>query len=385
MKLLIVGHSYITAFAQKKYVAMKKLDPYLQLRLVVPDVIEYATMRYEPELADGISKDELVSIKSVFGRTHMTRLLSPLKMVQLLRKFKPDLIHVEEDPHSVVGAETVLLARLICPMTPISFFIWDNLNRAPLFPKNLVKKCWSQFSLRRSVGVVTGNKEAQKLLGTCKAYKGKTIVLPQLGVDCALYISDPPTALRQSLKPSPEILLIGYVGRLVHEKGILDLCEALQGLMHLKWRFLLLGSGPLKDEISEKWAPIFGNRLILTAAVPHATVPDYMKCLDIMVLPSVSTRFWKEQFGLVLLQAMAAGVSIIGSNSGAIPEVIGDAGIVFPEGQISDLRKALLTLLSSPEKRTQLAEIARDRVRTNFSHEIVARAYLKTFSEFRAT
>ena len=66
--------------------------------------------------------------------------------------------------------------------------------------------------------------------------------------------------------------------------------------------------------------------------MPLNDVPRHLRALDALVLPSESTPLWKEQFGHVLIEAMACGVPVVGSDSGAIPEVIGEAGLLFPGG-----------------------------------------------------
>src|SRR5258708_21269385 len=151
------------------------------------------------------------------------------------------------------------------------------------------------------------------------------------------------------------------MGRLVPEKGILNLCQALDGLRHLTWKLVIVGAGPLEDVLQKQWKPAFGERLVLLGPGARADLPDYLKCLDILVVPSVSTPQWKEQFGYILVEAMASGVGVIGSSSGAIPEVIGNAGLVVAEGDVSSLKAALARLLQSAEDRTHLSRLGRSR------------------------
>jgi len=74
-------------------------------------------------------------------------------------------------------------------------------------------------------------------------------------------------------------------------------------------------------------------------------VVKYMNCMDALALPSLTTPEWKEQYGRVIPEAMACGVPVVGSDSGAIPEVIGSAGLVAPEGDPVKLAEALHTAL----------------------------------------
>ncbi len=111
-------------------------------------------------------------------------------------------------------------------------------------------------------------------------------------------------------------------------------------------------------------------------------MPAFIKSLDILVLPSITILpLHREQFGRVLVEAMAAGVAVIGSSSGAIPEVIGDAGLVVPERDPAALAAAIDRLLAYPEQRQALVDRARHRVRTRFAWPVVAE---QTIDLFRA-
>lgn len=372
-----MGHTYLTAFAQRKYMEMKRQCEGLELRILTPRAIPHVFMRYTREIAPGLSADEVVDIREFFGRSHMSYVLDPLRFAKVLRKFQPDRVHIEEDPYSAVGVETVFLTRLICPSAKISFFIWDNLARVPRFPVNIVKRLLNRYSFSRAELVVCGNKEGELLLREKKGYKGRTAVLPQLGLDPEPYVAPQSKSIRNELLIPADIPLIGFVGRLIPEKGVSLLLEALHRLKDLKWCVLILGSGPLESEISGKWREEFGDRLIYRKAVPHADVPAYMRAMDIFVLPSYATLAWKEQFGLVLAEAMLAGVPCIGSSSGAIPDVIGPGGLVFKENDVDDLAHTLERLLVDMDLRKSLAEDAQRFALQHFTHAAVASAYLK--------
>src|ERR1700687_1071977 len=103
MRLLVVGHSYMTAFAQRKYVAMKRADPELELRIVTPSAMAHMFMRYRHERHPAFLPRETVSICRVAGGSHMLYALEPFRLSSALRRFRPDHIHIEEDPHSVIG------------------------------------------------------------------------------------------------------------------------------------------------------------------------------------------------------------------------------------------------------------------------------------------
>lgn len=379
VKLLVVSHTYLIAVSQCKYVEMKRQCAGLELRILTPRAIPHVFMHYARERTPELSTDEVVDIREFFGRSHMSYVLDPFRFAKVLREFQPDRVHIEEDPHSAIGVEAVFLTRLIWPSAKISFFIWDNLARVPRFPFNVIKRLLSQYSLSKAELVVCGNKEGVRLLREKKGYQGRTAVLPQMGIEPGPYVALQTDSIREELFISSETLLIGFVGRLVPEKGVSLLLEALQRVNSLNWRLLILGSGPLETEISGKWRELFGERLIYRKAVPHADVPAYIRAMDIFVLPSYATPHWKEQFGLVLAQAMLAKVPCIGSSSGAIPDVIGPGGLVFKEHDVDDLVYALERLLTDAVLRQSLAESGQGYALQHYTHAAVAKAYLAQF------
>jgi len=382
MRLLVVGHSYIVASNQKKYATLKRLNPSLELRVVSPPKVKGAFRSYEHEMCPGLGVDEAIAMKVFFNRSNMTYILDPMAFLKLLRHFKPTLIHIEEDPHSLVAFETIILASIFCPKIPISFFIWDNLNHIARFPLNFVKRWLTGFALARAAFIVAGNREAQKLLGTEKHYRGPSFVLPQFGIDYAAYLGEAKAEIARSVAKQTGVSVIGFMGRLVPEKGVLMLCQALEALKQLPWKLIVIGSGPLEKVLQEQWKPKFGERLALLGPGSSKDLPDYLKCIDILAAPSVSTPVWKEQFGYILVEAMASGAVVLGSSSGAIPEVIGEAGVVFPEGNVAHLKDVLARLLQSADERNEFSRVGRARAQEFFSHETVSASYMKLFQRF---
>ena len=375
MKLLVVGHTYITAFAQAKYVAMKSLRNDFAVRLVVPPVVRHSFNAYRPELAAGLVPEELVVIKSFGGSSNMTYALDPVALGALMRRFAPTHVHIEEDPHSLAGFETAWLAARLCPNATLSFFIWDNLNRSPRFPLNVVKRRLMHYGLTHARLVICGNEEGRGLL-EAKGYRGASEVIPQVGLDPAMASERSVAGFAASDEHVPTI---GFLGRLVEEKGVRDLLEALEPMRDLRWQLVMHGNGPLRGEIEERWKPRFGDRLILLDAIPHAEVQAALARLDIFVLPSFGTSTWKEQFGLTLAQAMLAGCACIGSSSGAIPDVLAGQGLEFPERDVPALAARLRRLLTSRVESSRLGSAARRYALTQYTNDAIAGRYLSAF------
>ena len=358
---------------------MKALVPRLALRLIVPTAVPHTLGVFQYQRAEGLDAHEVVSLPPWLFHSHMTYGFNPWRVAAVLRAFQPQHVHIEEDPHSLIGVELATLARRICPAARISFFIWDNLARRPMFPLSTVKRALTGYSFRRCDLVICGNTEAQQLLPG-KGYDGPSVVLPQQGLDPEEYATPPDPDTRRRIRGrSPETVVVGFVGRFVPEKGILELLQALDGLAALPWRCVCIGSGPLTDMLRGEWQRKFGDRLLVLDPVPHARVAEFMKCLDIFVYYSQTTRYWKEQLGLSLVQAMLAGAACIGSSSGAIPDVIGDAGLIVPEKDGGALETALQSLLRSASRRESLGKLARQRALSRYTHRVVAEQYARAF------
>jgi len=379
MRLLIVSSTYMIAYNQRKWVQMLVMDPGLQIRLVTPQcmVTSFGPRRRERHTAfdTGVVPD----LRSFFNRSHMSYLVNPFALARLMRKYKPDRIHIEEDPYSVIGFETVLLARLYARQARISFFLWDNLAREPGGIKGMLKRILNRFGLRRTDLVICGNRQARVLPHEKKEFSKRSVVLPQLGLMDAEYAGGRNLQLRDELGVAPEAVLIGYVGRMVPEKGIMTLLEAFTRLGDHDSKLLLLGSGPMDTQITAYCEKHLPGQVIRIAAVPHEQVPAYMRALDLFVLPSLSTPTWVEQFGIVLAQAMLTGVPCVGSSSGAIPDVIGPGGAIFAEGDATALAEQLRLLIYSAGDRIQLGEKARSYALAHYSQGAVASAYLAAF------
>jgi glycosyltransferase involved in cell wall biosynthesis len=154
------------------------------------------------------------------------------------------------------------------------------------------------------------------------------------------------------------------------------LLKALAGLEGM-WRAYILGSGPMKDDL-QALARRLGliDRVSFDGWIPSGQMPAFYRQLDALVVPSRTRPNWKEQFGRVLVESMACGVPVIGSNSGEIPNVIGNAGLIFPEDQVDRLREHLAKLLADEQLRADLARRGRERVLAHYTQtQIAAQTY----------
>jgi glycosyltransferase involved in cell wall biosynthesis len=162
---------------------------------------------------------------------------------------------------------------------------------------------------------------------------------------------------------------IGYLGRLVPGKGVDVLVRA--AASGGDWELVIddgPGRGPLQDLVRNL---DLDNR-VRFSLIEYEEVPEFLQSLDILVLPSRTTPRWREQFGRVLIEAMATGTPVIGSSSGSIPGVVGEAGLIFPEGDHEALAAAISHLLDDAQLWVSLRQAGLDRAQ-DFSWEAVAR------------
>lgn len=386
MKIIVASHTYIVDLNREKLRALANLEPDIEVTVIVP-------RRWRPGgVQNKIIETEYLdegSFKVVpvsnFSENNQGLLTFGWDLIGVLQKFKPDIIQVEQGSKALTYAQFITLNKLLGLKAKNLFFTWWNLPYDLKFPVSLLES----YNLKNTDGIVTGNKDGADILRQ-RGYEGPITVLPQLGVDETLFKPEPQPELKQKLGINDDDFVVGFVGRFVDEKGILTLNKALGELSDRPWKWLLLGRGELEAVLLEKAAELgIKDRLILVESVPHDEVHKYINLMSCLVLPSETTyKFktltavgWKEQFGHVLIEAMACGVPVIGSDSGEIPNVIGGVGLVFPEGRVSELRNCLLQLMKKPALAKTLGEKGGDRAMSVYTNKALAKQLLDFYRE----
>lgn len=386
MKVWIVSHAYVAPINHDKLRALAAL-PGLELTVLTPT--RWST-------AFGVLKPPVLASSYRIIRSRV--LLDGHAGVccyrdgwRELRAAKPDILHAE-----VEGGSLTALQCVVARVAPVVLFTWENLRG----PRPLLARVIERVVLRRVAFVLAGNQAAQVRIQRLGVSPTRVAVLPQFGVDLARYARGNGAAVRACLAPSrdpgvpgcpqragggramsgPPIPTIAYVGRLVFEKGVDVLVEAAE---RLDVQLLIVGDGPERSRLERRVAAWPPGKAVFTGAVAHEDIPDYLAAIDALVLPSRSTTTWAEQFGHVLIEAMAAGVPVVGSASAAIPEVVGDAGLLFPEGDVEVLRAHLRTLLADDALRGNLIARGRERVARRYTHEIIAAAQRDVYERVR--
>ncbi len=289
---------------------------------------------------------------------------------QILREFQPDIIDLWEEHWSLVSAQACWLRNRLVPHAKIVAETEQNLHKNLPPPFEALRS----YVLKNADYCIGRSDEAVEVL-KAKGFGGPALAVPN-AVDAELFQPLDRAASRMQLAQQEgwnlDGTLIGYIGRLVEEKGLLDLVEALPHTPNLV-RALFTGEGPLKDALIQRAADLgMTERVLFLSQRPMSELPLVMNALDALVLPSRTTPRWKEQFGRVIIEAHACATPVIGSDSGAIPSVIDRGGLVFPEGDARALAEAINHISSNPQAARALGEIGRQQVEANYTWARVA-------------
>ena len=353
MKVLAVGHPASVRTNQEPYAALLRLG--VDVHLVVPD-------RWHHELEDAPRPPEVHP--ELEGRVHRTRIAFPgaiQRHVHLtpprrwLDELRPDVVLVDQECFSVPAAQWVRAATR--RGVPVAVSAFENLDRSLPWPARVLRRT----TLRTPAGVFARTPTAAQLVRRWGA-RGPVHLVPP-----AVVVPPQPSPPAASDRP----FTIGYAGRLVEAKGVLDLLAVIDR-MPASFRLLVAGDGPLRAELAAHW------KVDLRTGVRHDDMPALYAQMDVLVLPSHTTRTWSEQLGRVLLEAMAVGCPVIATATGEMPWVLSEArgGMTFPEGDVPTLATLLMDVHTHAPRWQDLGEQGRHDVAERFSPEASATALL---------
>jgi glycosyltransferase involved in cell wall biosynthesis len=169
-------------------------------------------------------------------------------------------------------------------------------------------------------------------------------------------------------------LRIGYVGRLVEEKGLDDALNALARTV-TPVALAVMGEGPHESRLRQRADELgLSGRVTFQGWGPPVSVAAFLRTIDALVLLTRTTDAVREQFGRVIVEAQACGVPVIGSQSGAIPAVVGDGGWIVPERDPANLSRLLNDLAADRGQLRAKSISARLNVESRFTNDVVADA-----------
>jgi glycosyltransferase involved in cell wall biosynthesis len=300
-----------------------------------------------------------------------------------LRGWEPELIFLDEEPWSLAALQTFLEF----PRAKIVFFTKENLRKTIPWPFSSLE----QWVYRRAASAFVVSDEVEQVLRS-KGFHGRIQQLHH-SYDPELFKTreeEEKLRIRDEFAIPRSAVVIGYFGRLTAEKGLSDLVTAVRSMSQKSdlppWFFCCVGSGPAETETRQSLAAVAPDRYRMLGALSHDSVGGLLSAVDILVLPSRTTRRWKEQFGRILVEAMACGAAVVGSDSGEIPHLIARSGggLVFTEGRADELADCLTRLLQNPALLAQHRTWGHDYVERTLTHETVARTLVEKLNAVEA-
>ena len=293
-----------------------------------------------------------------------------------------DVVHCWEEPYVLSAAQIAWRCR---PSTALVYATFQNIGKDYPPPFGAIER----FSMRRARGWIAFGNSTAATLGGRPGYAERLGVVIPFGVDVDRFAPDSAAgaALRAELRWADDhVPVVGFLGRFIEAKGLPLLLDALQDLDRrgIAWRALFVGGGPLESRL-RAFAAERAGRISIVTGVPHDDVPRYLSAMDVLCAPSQSTADWREQFGRMIVEAFACGVPVVGSDSGEIPSVIGDAGIVVGERDLQAWTDVLAGLLTDAGGRRVLGGRGRERAEREFSWPVIAARHLAFFERLLET
>jgi glycosyltransferase involved in cell wall biosynthesis len=377
MRILMLSKALVVGAYQKKAEELAAL-PGVELTVAVPPLWRepgVGAQALERRFTCGY-RLEVLPIR-LNGRHHLHYFPT---IGRLLAELRPDVFHIDEESFNLATFHAMRAGLRYGARC--CFYNWATIDRWYPPPFALFER----YAFRHAAHAFAGAADAAAILRR-HGYRGPLSVLPQFGVDPDLFAPTtdhrPPTTDRPCASVGRQSsvvgrpFVIGYLGRLVPQKGVLDLVEAL-ALLPPHTRLRLIGDGVLRPRIAARAAEL-GLRERVELVAWTNDVPAELRRLDALALPSRTTPTWKEQFGRILVEAMSCGVPVVGSSSGEIPQVIGDSGLIYPEGDVAALAAALRRLDADAALRADLGQRGRARVLERHTQAALARRYYEVY------
>lgn len=348
-RVLVISHPAVVSVNQEVYRELARRG--WEVTIVVPSRWRHAYSESDlrPRPLEGL-QGALRPTRVLFaGRPQ--RHLYVTRSRALAARLRPDVAFIEAEPFSLPAAQwRRAFSRLEIPFGVQSY---ENIDRSLPLP---IRRLRSRV-LRDAAFVAARSQTAGELARSWGA-RGEVALAPPA---VPSWPAEPPDR-----REGERRFTVGFAGRLVQSKGVMDLLAAVRELS-APVELLLIGDGELRAQLDGQ--PIPGSSARVLSGLTHEQMPAGYGRLDVLVLPSRTTPTWKEQFGRVIVEALWCGVPVVGSDSGEIPWLIEltGGGLTFPEGDSEALAALLSRLREQPALRERLAQTGRAAVERLFS------------------
>jgi len=273
-----------------------------------------------------------------------------------------DIVHVA-DPHYYYAYQAARLREKGFIKKLVSTW-WETIpfNNESTTAKKRIKR----YVMKHVDMFICHAEQARKCLIT-EGVESKKIKIISLGVDLRRFHPIAPTKRDTST--------ILFVGRLVEEKGVMDIYETFKKISHNKKNILLkiVGSGPLEKKLRSLIQNDNLQDRVTIKRKSYQQMPGVFQRADMLCVPSKKTKTWEEQLGMVFIEAMASGIPIITYDTGVIKTVIGDAGIVLREGDVQGIATSIIRIIEVKELGYKIGTIGRERAEREFDAKKTAK------------
>lgn len=277
----------------------------------------------------------------------------------IIREVDPDVIHLWEEPWSVVA----LQARMLKGRAAMVMEVDQNILKRLPPPFEFIRK----HVLQNTDHVLSRSPDATAVV-RAKGYTGQVSRIGY-GVDLTNFNPAVEPMMPRTVRPD---FRIGYVGRLVEEKGLDDALDAMARTV-TPVSLAIMGEGPYEASLRRRVAALgLTDKVSFRGWGKPADVASFLRSLDAMILLTRTTRSVREQFGRVIVEAQACGVPVVGSQGGAIPDVVGDGGWIIPERDPTALATLLDTIAADSESMCAHGLAALSNVKDRFTYDVVA-------------
>lgn len=376
MKVLAISHSAVVNIYRERYEALAKADGIDELIIVCPNWWMENLKIFKSKPAPPGSGYTLKQLEPLAWGFRSQPYMNTCHMYpgirSLLRAEQPDIIDIIEEPYSLVTAQTLFHGRNLPSKPATVFFSAQNIKKRYPPPFRWTEK----YVFNNSTGAHPISEEVLQVMRE-KGFNGPSTIIP-LGVNSKTYSPDnKEIALEKLGMKSPVVL---FMGRLVKEKGYDDLIDA-AFKSNEEFSLVIVGGGPDEDRVKERLKELSKKRqTLLTGRITHEEAAITLSAADIVVVPSRTTNWWKEQFGRVIVEAQCAGAAVVGSDSGEIPHVINDSGLVFTEGDVAQLQQHIDSLLSNPKMLEDYKQKGMARSKKLYTWEAIAKKTALSYS-----
>jgi glycosyltransferase involved in cell wall biosynthesis len=360
-RLLVISHPAVVNVNQEIYRELGRRG--WDVTIVVPSRWrhEYSRAAVHPAALEGMQDALRPTPVLLAGRPQRHVYLTSCRM--LCARSRPDVAFVEAEPYALAAMQW---GRAFAKRgTPFGVQCYENIDRPlPL----LIRR--QRARVLRQAAFVAARSDSAARLACAWGGVGEVAFAPPAVPAWERLPAAPPQAESKPAASGPAAserpFTVGYAGRLIKSKGLMDLLTAVRRL-EAPVEMLLIGDGELSAQLHGQQIP--GSQVRVLDGLGHDQMASGYAQLDVLVLPSRTTPTWKEQFGRAIVEALWCGVPVVGSDSGEIPWLIGltKGGLLFPEGDSEALASRLTELREFPALRERLVLAGRSAIENLFS------------------